>query len=111
MNQAMKLALRAAGTTAVWLYRRTGGRIGGRICPGGLGRKAAASRACTPSTSTERSTADASVKRFTSSFGHSTSMPFTVNAPPSSGQSASTKQSAPFTSTFAPSSAVETREI
>jgi deazaflavin-dependent oxidoreductase (nitroreductase family) len=25
----MKLALRAAGTTAVWLYRRTGGRIGG----------------------------------------------------------------------------------
>ena len=29
MNHAMKRAMRAANTTAVWLYRRTGGRIGG----------------------------------------------------------------------------------
>jgi len=29
VNQAMKRALRAVNTTAVWLYRRSGGRIGG----------------------------------------------------------------------------------
>lgn len=29
MNQATKRAMRAVNTTAVWLYRRSGGRIGG----------------------------------------------------------------------------------
>ena len=29
MNQVMKRAMRAANTAAVWLYRRSGGRIGG----------------------------------------------------------------------------------